>query len=84
MLSGIALAAKALRPSITVLAAEPCGACGDAADVAASKQLGRLVTDGPRPDTIADGLQGECTLLLRSQQHIRGRMHPSRAAGGAG
>jgi hypothetical protein len=58
MLSGITLAAKALKPSILVIAAEPCGS-NDAADVAASKAAGQLVTDLPKPITIADGLQGE-------------------------
>jgi hypothetical protein len=58
MLSGITLAAKALKPSILVMAAEPCGS-NDAADVAASKHAGQLVTDLPKPITIADGLQGE-------------------------
>lgn len=57
MLSGIAVTAKALRPRIRVIAAEPCGV-NDAADVAASKAAGRLLTDVPRPATIADGLQG--------------------------
>ncbi|KAF6260990.1 serine/threonine dehydratase [Scenedesmus sp. NREL 46B-D3] len=56
MLSGITLAAKALKPGILVLAAEPCGS-NDAADVAASKRAGQLVADLPKPITIADGLQ---------------------------
>jgi threonine dehydratase len=34
MISGIAVAAKALRPGIRIIAAEPCGRQGDAADVA--------------------------------------------------
>lgn len=58
MLSGITLAAKALKPGIVVIAAEPCGS-NDAADVAASKRAGQLVTHLPKPVTIADGLQGE-------------------------
>lgn len=57
MLSGITLAAKALKPSIIIIAAEPAGV-NDAADVAASKAAGQLVTDLPKPVTIADGLQG--------------------------
>lgn len=56
MLSGITLAAKALKPGIVVIAAEPCGS-NDAADVAASKRAGQLVTHLPKPVTIADGLQ---------------------------
>ncbi|GAB4819160.1 hypothetical protein N2152v2_006206 [Parachlorella kessleri] len=55
MLSGIAVAAKALRPGILVLAAEPTG-LNNAADVAASKAAGRLVPT-PKPVTIADGLE---------------------------
>jgi serine racemase len=62
MLSGITLAAKALKPSILVIAAEPCGS-NDAADVAASKRAGQLVTDLPKPITIADGLQGDAFYL---------------------
>ncbi|KAF8072725.1 hypothetical protein HT031_000385 [Scenedesmus sp. PABB004] len=63
MIAGVALAAKALRPGIAVVAAEPSGSNG-AADVAASKAAGRLVADMPKPLTIADGLQarlGELT-----------------------
>lgn len=52
MLSGIALAAKALKPSILIVAAEPCGS-NDAADVAASKAAGRRVGDMTKPVTIA-------------------------------
>jgi hypothetical protein len=56
MISGIALAAKALKPGIVVVAAEPAGS-NDAADIAAAKAAGRIVPcDKPR--TIADGLQG--------------------------
>lgn len=42
MISGIATAAKALRPGIKVIAAEPTGR-NDAADVAACKAAGQLV-----------------------------------------
>jgi serine racemase len=42
MISGIAVAAKALKPGIKILAAEPTGR-NDAADVAASKAAGQLV-----------------------------------------
>jgi serine racemase len=59
MLAGITLAAKAIKPSITIVAAEPCGS-NDAADVAACKAQGKLVQDMPKPLTIADGLQGVC------------------------
>lgn len=55
MLSGIALTAKALKPGIKILAAEPTGT-NNAADVAASKAAGELVPT-PKPITIADGLE---------------------------
>ena len=51
LLSGIAIAAKALRPSIQIIAAEPSGAD----DTWQSKQAGELVLQ-TAPDTIADGL----------------------------
>ncbi|GAX82601.1 hypothetical protein CEUSTIGMA_g10027.t1 [Chlamydomonas eustigma] len=57
MTSGIAVAAKALKPSIKIIAAEPRGINQDAADVAAAKAAGELVPSN-RPTTIADGLQG--------------------------
>ncbi|KAI8469135.1 MAG: serine/threonine dehydratase [Monoraphidium minutum] len=63
MISGIALAAKSLNPSILVVAAEPRGSNG-AADAAASKAAGALVQGMAKPVTIADGLQarlGELT-----------------------
>lgn len=59
MISGIATAVKALNPSCAVIAAEPSGAEGGAADTAASKARGELVTDLPVPDTIADGLKAK-------------------------
>lgn len=55
MLSGIAVAAKSLTPSIKIIAAEPTGTNG-AADVAASKKANVLV-HLPKPNTICDGLQ---------------------------
>ncbi|KAK3236995.1 hypothetical protein CYMTET_52894 [Cymbomonas tetramitiformis] len=57
MLSGIAIAAKALKPAIKVIAAEPSGK-NEAPDVALSKARGELV-DLPVPDTIADGLRAK-------------------------
>lgn len=63
MLSGITLAAKAIKPSITIVAAEPCGS-NSAADVAACKSEGRLIQDMPKTLTIADGLQGEARMAL--------------------
>jgi threonine dehydratase len=63
MLSGITLAAKAMKPSITIVAAEPCGS-NSAADVAACKSEGRLIQDMPKTLTIADGLQGEACMAL--------------------
>jgi len=55
MISGIAVAAKGLKPSIKIIAAEPSGR-NDAADVAACKAAGQLV-QLPKPQTICDGLQ---------------------------
>ena len=55
MLSGIAVAAKALEPGIRIIAAEPVG-LNDAADVALCMAAGELV-EVPRTRTIADGLQ---------------------------
>ena len=55
MISGIAVAAAALRPGIKVIAAEPTGR-NAAADVAASKAAGRPVAL-PKPATICDGLE---------------------------
>ena len=52
VLSGIAVAAKALRPEIKVIAVEPAGA----ADAAESFRQGRLVSD-VKKETIADGLR---------------------------
>ncbi|PNW82207.1 hypothetical protein CHLRE_06g278101v5 [Chlamydomonas reinhardtii] len=56
MISGIALAAKALKPGIKIIAAEPGGTNGGA-DVALSKMAGWVVPCA-KPNTIADGLQG--------------------------
>ncbi|KAL4857181.1 Serine racemase [Chlorella vulgaris] len=55
MISGIAVAARALKPGIKILAAEPVGR-NNAADVAASLAAGRLV-QLDKPETICDGLQ---------------------------
>lgn len=55
LITGTALAAKALRPGILVLAAEPTGT-NDAADVAASLAAGELVAL-PKPITMCDGLE---------------------------
>ncbi|KAL4452087.1 hypothetical protein ABPG75_007749 [Micractinium tetrahymenae] len=55
MISGIAVAAKALKPGIKMIAAEPTGR-NDAADVAAAKAAGELV-QLPKPATICDGLE---------------------------
>ena len=52
VLSGVAIAAKNLRPEIKVIATEPAGA----ADAAESFQQGRRVLQ-ERKDTIADGLR---------------------------
>ncbi|XP_021754092.1 serine racemase-like [Chenopodium quinoa] len=52
LISGVALAAKSINPSIRVLAAEPVGAN----DAALSKEKGKLITL-PQTNTIADGLR---------------------------
>ncbi|KAL2904830.1 Serine racemase [Bienertia sinuspersici] len=52
LISGVALAAKSIKPSIRVLAAEPVGAN----DAALSKENGRIVIL-PEVNTIADGLR---------------------------
>ena len=57
LVSGIAIAAKAVKPEIKIIAAEPCGS-NNAADVAACKIAEKLV-ECPKPVTIADGLQGK-------------------------
>lgn len=51
MISGIAIASKALHPDIRILAAEPVGAD----DAARSKAAGKLIPQ-TAPNTIADGL----------------------------
>jgi threonine dehydratase len=53
LLSGTAIAAKAIRPGIAVMGAEPAGA-GDAARSFATGILESM----PNPQTIADGLRG--------------------------
>ncbi len=82
MLSGITLAAKSIKPSITIVAAEPSGS-NNAADVAASKACGRLIQDMPQPLTIADGLEGGAlaagrhlstqSIAVAPQFHVCGR-----------
>ena len=64
MISGIALAVKALNPDCLVLAAEPGGEMGNRADCAESKRRNEVQMDMPPPETIADGLRarlGRCT-----------------------
>ncbi|EFJ52739.1 serine/threonine dehydratase serine racemase [Volvox carteri f. nagariensis] len=56
MISGMALAAKAINPGIKVVAAEPAGS-NRSPDVALAKIAGWLVPCA-RTETIADGLQG--------------------------
>ncbi|KAG1672693.1 hypothetical protein FOA52_005170 [Chlamydomonas sp. UWO 241] len=58
MISGIATAAKALKPSLRIIAAEPTGT-NNGADAAMAKAAGALVA-APRPATVADGLQTGC------------------------
>ena len=57
MISGIALAVKALNPNCLVLAAEPGGVMGNRADCAESKKRNEVQTDMPPPETVADGLR---------------------------
>ena len=64
MISGIALAVKALNPDCLVLAAEPGGEMGNRADCAESKRRNEVQMDMPPPETVADGLRarlGRCT-----------------------
>lgn len=75
MISGIALAAKGLKPGIKVVAAEPTGS-NNAADIAAAKAAGEIVAC-PKPKTIADGLQGG--LLCAASAHL----HRSQSAAAA-
>ena len=58
LLSGLALAAKSLRPSIEVVGAEPAGAD----DAFRSFGLGRLIPQD-NPQTIADGLRASLGVL---------------------
>ena len=51
LMAGVTLAAKALKPTIRLFAAEPLGAD----DAASSKASGTLIPQ-TAPDTIADGL----------------------------
>lgn len=87
MISGIAVAAKSLKPSIKILAAEPTGR-NDAADAAAAKAAGALVLCA-KPDTIADGLQGAqlrsslqlcCLVVLKTLQSCCCAMFGSKAS----
>ncbi|KAL6757800.1 serine/threonine dehydratase [Haematococcus lacustris] len=57
MISGVAVAVRGLQPRMKVIAAEPCGLQGTAADVAQCKAAGQLVPC-EMPHTIADGLRG--------------------------
>ena len=62
LISGVALAAKSIKPSIRIIAAEPKGAD----DAAQSKVAGRIITL-PVTNTIADGLRaslGDLTWYL--------------------
>lgn len=67
LISGVAIAAKALKPSIEIIAAEPSGAD----DAARSKAAGHLV-QMLHPNTIADGLRaslGDLTWWVECQIH---------------
>ena len=68
MISGIAIAAKALKPSIRIIGAEP----ELAGDAAASKRTGSIQPQMP-PVTIADGLVDEIVLVSEADiaAHMR-------------
>ncbi len=83
LLSGIAIAAKALQPAIEIFGAEPAGAC-DAHD---SLMEGFRIT-GRTPETICDGLRGQLSertfalirhyasgILLADDDDVRAAMH---------
>lgn len=53
LISGIAVAAKGINPSIKIFAAEPAAAD----DCARSKSAGRLIPHDLTPSTVADGLK---------------------------
>jgi threonine dehydratase len=77
LLSGTAVAAKSLRPSITIIATEPAGA----ADAARSFRAGHIVPLA-KADTIADGLRttiGAPNFAL-AQQHVAEVVTVSEAA----
>jgi threonine dehydratase len=77
LLSGTAIAAKGLRPTIRVLGAEPVGAD----DAARSLRAGKLIPQ-THPQTIADGLRtslGDLTFPL-IQQHVDSIVTVSEAA----
>jgi hypothetical protein len=63
MISGIALAVKALNPNCLVLAAEPGGEMGNRADCYESKRVNEVQMDMPPPVTIADGLRARLGYL---------------------
>lgn len=69
LLSGSALSARALRPQIAILGAEPT----DAADAHASLQEGRCITDRVA-NTVCDGLRGHLAprTLQLLQRHTDG------------
>ena len=83
LLSGIAIAARALAPSIEILGAEPSGA----ADAHDSLIKGHRIV-GRTPDTICDGLRGQLSertfalirahtdgILLANDDDVREAMH---------
>jgi len=57
MISGVALAVKAINPRCLVFAAEPGGKMANRADCHESKKKGEVIMDMPPPETIADGLR---------------------------
>ena len=67
MISGVAMVAKALKPGILIIAAEPLGT-NSMADVAACVAAQELVQLPSKPFTIADGLQGAD--IITPQEHF--------------
>ncbi len=81
LLSGTAVAAKALKPAIRVIGAEPAGA-DDAARAFESGQL----QAAPQPHTIADGLRGAlaASTFAEIQAHVDAITRVSEASISAG
>lgn len=74
LISGIAVAAKGINPSIKIFAAEPAAAD----DCARSKSAGRLIPHDLTPSTVADGLKtslGSLTWPIMSVPRTSSPLH---------